>query len=95
VIVVIEHHEEYGTPEGSIVWEVGSGTLTEPVALASMQPVISPGQNGDKIVEWDVSEWINTSELVAGLTLVFRDNAPDDQTLIDHTYVVVRYVAES
>lgn len=95
ITVVIEHHEEYGTPEGSIVWEAGGGTLSEPVALASLQPEISPGLDGDKIIEWDVSEWINSPELVAGLTFVFRDNATDDQTLIDQIFVVVRYVAES
>jgi hypothetical protein len=94
VTVVVEHHEEYGTPEGSIVWEVASGALTEPVALASLQPAISPGLNGDKIIEWDVSQAINTAELVNGLTFVIRDNAPDDQTLIDQIYVVVRYVAD-
>jgi hypothetical protein len=94
VTVVVEHHEEYGTPEGSIVWEVASAALTEPVALASFQPAISPGLNGDKIIEWDISQAINTADLVNGLTFVIRDNAPDDQTLIDQIYVVVRYVAE-
>ncbi|MEX1158491.1 MAG: Ig domain-containing protein, partial [Thermomicrobiales bacterium] len=95
VMVVVEHHEEYGTPEGSIVWEAGGGTLTEPVVLATLQPGISPGLDGDKIIEWDVSEWITTPELVAGLTFVIRDNATDDQMLIDQVYIVVRYVAES
>jgi hypothetical protein len=95
VTLVVEHHEEYGTPEGSIVWEAGGGTLTEPVPLATLQPAVSPGQAGDKIIEWDVSEWITTADQVAGLTFVIRDNAPDDQTLIDQVYVVVRYVAPS
>ncbi len=95
VIIVVEHHEEYGTPEGSIVWEAGGGTLSEPAALATFQPEISPGLNGDKIIEWDVSQWITTPEQVTGLTVVIRDNATDDQTLIDQLYVVVRYVAES
>jgi hypothetical protein len=95
VTFVVEHHEEYGTPEGSIVWEAGGGTLADPVALATFQPGISPGFAGDKIVEWDVSEWITTPEQLAGLTFVIRDNATDDQTLIDQLHVVVRYVTDS
>jgi|GEM_PF-2684196 len=94
VILVVEHHEEYGTPEGSIVWEVGGGSLAEPVPLATIQPQISPGMSGDKIVEWNVSEWITSADAVTGMTFVVRDNAPEDQTLIDQVYAIVRYYAD-
>jgi subtilisin family serine protease len=93
VTLVVEHHEEYGTPDGSIVWEVGGGTLTEPVAKATIQPEVSEGQTGDKVITWDVTEWVSTTDALNELTFVVRNNSTEDQTFLDQLQVVVEYIA--
>jgi hypothetical protein len=92
VRVVVEHHEDFNTPYEDIIWEVGGGPLDAPAIVDSTPVVIFTTFGNDKVHEWDVTTWFQTSESVNDLKLVVRNLTLDKRTSLDQVTVVVTYV---
>jgi hypothetical protein len=88
----VEHHEEAGIAASPLRWEAGTGALTNPVPLVSLNPPVLSGPGQEATVEWNVSTWVNTTSRVNDLKLTVRNNAGNGKKIRnDRVYVIVTY----
>ena len=88
VTVYVEHHEHQRTPNGSILWQVGTGPTTSPAVLGTGIPGILKGKIREATVAWDVTSWIGSAATLNDLTFVV-DNNSSRYSRIDRIYVEV------
>jgi hypothetical protein len=92
VVVFVEHFEQNGFIQGKLEWSVGTGWPTNPVAWASIKAPVQEEESGGTVDSWDITSIVDTCEKINSLQLQIKNNnITDSKTLIDYTYVTVRW----
>jgi hypothetical protein len=93
VVVFVEHFEEKQFVQGKLEWSIGTGWPRSPVVWASIKAPVQKGKFDEAVDSWDITSLVNTCEKINSLQLQVKNNnnVADSKTLIDYTYVVVRW----
>ena len=79
----VEHHEQNGIrPNTAIEWKIGTGLLSAPTVVQSIDAPLLRGAGQEFAAEWDVTPWVATPQAVTDLRFVVLNHASNDKKML-------------
>ena len=91
VILYVEHYEDPGFGAASLVWRVGTGWPSAPVAWDSTTAPVRYKSSAEGVDAWDVTAAVSSIERLQGMELCIQNSDGKKKTYADRIWAEVTY----